>query len=150
MACTLAYTSIYQAETINRLLKKQSRPQAKNRRVTASSTNVPTPAQGGSDAEEVEVEGEVGDAEDDHEKPEPEMYRWVSSTVGLSFSVPANFLPSFPDEAIAASHSKVSEPKQILLCDVGGCNETRKYRLVADMQKGACGMEHLKALQGRA
>jgi Ino eighty subunit 2 len=133
------------------LLKKQSRPQAKNKRVTASSTNVPTPAQGGSDAEEAEVEGEVGDAEDDdHGKPEPEMYRWVSCGTGLSFSIPVNFLPSPPEGTVADPASKVSGPKQIPLCDVSDCNERRKYRLVADMQKGACGMEHLRALEGKA
>lgn len=92
----------------------------------------------------------MGDAEDgDHGKPEPEMYRWVSSAAGLSFSVPVNFLASPPDGPVTDLPSKVSGSKQVPMCDVSDCSGARKYRLVADMQKGACGMEHLKALEGR-
>jgi len=35
------------------------------------------------------------------------------------------------------------------ICAVDGCEVKRKYRLVSDWTKGACGMEHLKVLEGR-
>jgi Ino eighty subunit 2 len=35
-------------------------------------------------------------------------------------------------------------------CDVPGCQEGRKYRLVRDWERGACGMGHLKVLEGKA
>ena len=33
-------------------------------------------------------------------------------------------------------------------CDVQGCFRTRKYKLVKDWTMGACGMGHLKMLEG--
>ncbi len=36
------------------------------------------------------------------------------------------------------------------VCDVEGCAERRKYRLVKDWARGACGMAHLKVLEQAA
>ena len=35
------------------------------------------------------------------------------------------------------------------VCDVVGCKVPRKYRLVKDWKRGACGMEHLKVLESQ-
>lgn len=77
----------------------------------------------------------------------------------LSFSVPISILPP-PPEAIALNAASASmdvddtssqstRPKTntTSLCDVDGCGKGRKYRLVKDWERGACGMEHLKALE---
>jgi hypothetical protein len=167
-----------QAETINRLLKKQSTRQAKNKRLAATitatasashtHTAAATPAPAASDAEdgdgaEREREGEgEGDAEvdDNEKKKELEMYRWVSNTVGLSFSVLVSVLPS-PSEAkwmVVNSSTSIpttrkaskSIPAQLPKCDVRNCKAVWKYQLVSDWEKGACGMVDLKVLQGRA
>src|ERR1700733_1547575 len=157
-----------QAETINRLLKKQSTRQMKNKRFGGASlthTAAATPAQATSDVEE--GEGAEGDAdaeeeEEDDKRREPEMYRWVSNAAGLLFSVPVGILPSTPegggngmvvDSSTSSRTSKKfrSEPKSTPapppLCDVRNCGEVRKYRLVSDWEKGACGMVHLQVLQ---
>jgi Ino eighty subunit 2 len=165
-----------QAETINRLLKKQSTRQAKNKRLAATitatasashthtHTAAATPAPAASDAEdgdgEREGEGEGNAEEDDNEKKkEPEMYRWVSNAAGLSFSVPVGVLPSSEAKGMVVDSStsvpttrKASKsiPAQLPKCDVRNCKAVRKYRLVSDWEKGACGMAHLKVLQGRA
>ena len=76
------------------------------------------------------------------------MYRWISSAAGLSFSVPGNFFPPCSEEIALDPLNVTPGPKQTPFCDVGGCNEVRKYRLVTDMKQGACGMEHLKVLEG--
>ena len=113
-----------QAETINRLLKKQSRP--KNKRTTALDDRSPLPSVSGSrtpktkmksNTQEDGEEGEGDDEEDEamdivEEPPEevkPVMYRWVSSLkvvpssigntnrqveMGITFSVPEAFVPS--------------------------------------------------------
>lgn len=144
-----------QAETINRLLKKQSRPQAKNRRVTTTVSHAPTtaadtPAQG-SDAEPGE-EFE-GDAEEEEEsKNDPEMYRWISSATGLSFSIPVSVIPTPSrtdlDSRLESQSVHESRAGKSKTCDVESCREVRKYRLVRDWEKGACGMLHLKFLEG--
>lgn len=74
----------------------------------------------------------------------------------LSFSVPASILPP-PPEAVAldgmdvdvkqeASHSR-PKTNASSLCDVDGCGKGRKYRLVKNWERGACGMEHLRVLE---
>jgi len=155
-----------QAETINRLLKKQSTRQMKNKRFGGASlthTAAATPVQA-SDVEEGEgAEGEAeadAEEEEDDKRREPEMYRWVSNAAGLSFSVPVGILPSTPEGGgngmvvDSSTSSKMlsklrSTPAPLPLCDVRNCGEVRKYRLVSDWEKGACGMVHLKVLQGK-
>jgi Ino eighty subunit 2 len=143
----------------------------KNKRFGGASlthTAAATPAQATSDMEEGEgAEGEGdpdAEEEEDNKRREPEMYRWVSNAAGLSFSVPVGILPSTPedggdgiivDSSISSRPSKEfnelrSTPAPLPLCDVRNCGEVRKYRLVSDWEKGACGMVHLKVLQGRS
>lgn len=98
----------------------------------------------------------------------PTMYRWISTSrvpvtrgglqdpqgprMVLSFSVPIRALP--PASAakdvlmrdsvgVVPSSLPVAKP----LCDFKGCEAQRKYRLVKDWQRGACGLPHLKALE---
>ena len=146
-------------ETINRLLKKQTR--TRNKRSTVATPEDRTP--GANDEEVAEPIPETP-------PPPPSCYRWTSSSaevdgkkiMQLSFSVPISIVPS-PSTATgegdamvmdvdpivkvppdtSQSHRDVQSPK----CDLEGCGRLRKYRLVSDWKKGACGMEHLKALQ---
>lgn len=68
--------------------------------------------------------------------------------MSLSFSVPIMALPPVAD---AMDVDKPPEPPRRNVsafgCDVPGCTEQRKYRLVRDFQRGACGMAHLKVLE---
>lgn len=102
------------------------------------------------------------------------MYRWVSTSrvsstqsakgeagigkkMSLSFSVPVSVLPPVADSDSAPTAMDVDKPappgkpaEQVQAkCDVRGCSERRKYRLVRDFAKGACGMTHLKALEAQ-
>ncbi|KAI8995516.1 hypothetical protein BD414DRAFT_576240 [Trametes punicea] len=153
------------AETINRLLKKQSR--ARGRR-NALSTAEDRPAPG----ENAPGEGEDEDVVVESPAPPPTMYRWISraqpvqtsgaggdgqiameKTVVFSFSVPVAALPPTQD---GEASTKVDSSRATLAkspestpprCDVEGCTSLRKYRLVRDFQKGACGISHLKVLE---
>ncbi|KAF8549300.1 hypothetical protein OG21DRAFT_1470188 [Imleria badia] len=141
------------AETINRLLKKQSKSKTKRNALSTADDRTPvsaTPAvvqstRDGSEAPEVEA-------------PElieliPTMYRWISTTepasgdangrMKLSFSVPVSVLP---EDTPPPSETRFPSPEKPV-CDVSGCERARKYRLVRDWLKGACGMEHLKMLE---
>ncbi|KDQ49647.1 hypothetical protein JAAARDRAFT_617681 [Jaapia argillacea MUCL 33604] len=160
------------AETINRLLRaKSSRSKsAKKRLITLGTSVAPTPTGGAGGAEEVPgtpntpdvtmgeadgmelAEGEVG--EEGGVVVVPTMYRWVSSTkvaeggekkVVLSFSVP---VAALPDDEGERRSQPVKSRKAV--CDVGGCGQPRKYRLVRDWERGACGMGHLKVLESAA
>lgn len=151
-----------QAETINRLLKKQSRARGKrNALSTAEDKPGPgEPTQGEGDEEEM-VEALA---------PPPTMYRWVSSArprptadaeddtpservMTLSFSVPVSAIPQkLAEEAIAMevdNGTNIATSSRRPNCDVQGCTSLRKYRLVRDFRKGACGMSHLKLLEGQ-
>ena len=98
----------------------------------------------------------------------PTMYRWIStsrvttSTDGmqekeesrmlLSFSVPIHALPQ--QAAAVADGTPVRDAggvppttKAKPLCDIEGCEAQRKYRLVKDWERGACGLAHLKTLE---
>lgn len=108
--------------------------------------------------------------------PAPTMYRWVSRaqpaptangdgaaddtpaerTMALSFSVPAAVLPSIVPGDGAMQVDDVPPTSQLPPprsspphCDVQGCTAIRKYRLVRDFEKGACGMGHLKVLEAQ-
>ena len=104
------------------------------------------------------------------------MYRWVSRAqpvpkageagaeggqpekiMVLSFSVPISILPAASTDAAgdamkvdsAAATTVPPPPRDTPRCDVQGCTGLRKYRLVRDFQKGACGLSHLKALEAQ-
>ncbi len=102
------------------------------------------------EAEEAEEKGEEEPVDIVEEEPEPIMYRWVSSKkvdgdsshMVLSFSVPPTAMP------LPRLNSDDSQPKAPSSCAVEGCGRPRKYRLVRDWQIGACGMPHLKVLEG--
>jgi Ino eighty subunit 2 len=108
------------------------------------------------------IEDRMPDAEKDGDAL-PTMYRWVSTTrapassadavkaeaegmvMSISFSVPASV--PMPLEMPAPEKPKVLAPA---LCGVAGCGKHRRYRLVGgEWGTGACGMVHLKILEGR-
>ncbi|GJE86018.1 PAPA-1 domain-containing protein [Phanerochaete sordida] len=136
------------AETINRLLKKQSRKGKRSALSTAEDR--PTPGIGQDDVEEGEETGSQTPAP-------PTMYRWVSTTkmpamegsderrMVMTFSVPISVLPAQADAA--TQPVPPNPPSAPPSCDVDGCIAQRKYRLVKDWHKGACSMAHLKALE---
>ncbi|KAG9311518.1 hypothetical protein JVU11DRAFT_7721 [Chiua virens] len=148
------------AETINRLLKKQSKSKNKrnalstadDRTLVSATPTVVQPTRDGSEAPEGEVLEPV--------EIVPTMYRWVSSTKPIS----GNAAPASRDDKdgqlrltfsvpVSILHGSVPTPQATLppaekpVCDVSGCDRARKYRLVKDWLKGACGMEHLKMLE---
>lgn len=148
-----------QAETINRLLKKQSRGKGRrNALATAEDRDTPIAASRG-EAEDEEGEGSAAPI-----PIIPTMYRWSSSVkegengekqMVLSFAVPISVVP-VPDgdetsmDVDPVPVSAVPPPQsERPTCDVSGCKVPRKYRLVKDWQKGACGMEHLKVLEAQ-
>jgi Ino eighty subunit 2 len=147
---SFAYKYTMQAETINRLLKKQSKSKAKR---SALST-----------AEASASEGEREVEQEEKEIVLPTAWRWVSSTrplvtsstpepdgvaegkMHLTLGVPVSVLPT----ALLAPLPPPLSPKEKPQCDVPGCTEVRKYRLVRDWVRGACGLIHLKALEAEA
>jgi Ino eighty subunit 2 len=136
------------AETINRLLKKQSKSKAKR---SALST-----------AEASASEGEREVEQEEKEVILPTTWRWVSSTrplvdpsttsqedaaqskMRLTLGVPISVLSS------TTPAPQPPLPKEKPQCDVPGCTEIRKYRLVRDWVRGACGLTHLKVLEVEA
>ncbi|KIY46092.1 PAPA-1-domain-containing protein [Fistulina hepatica ATCC 64428] len=125
-------------ETINRLLRKQTRP--RNRRTT---TNTP------------QFEDSEAEAASREEKM-PTMYHWVSSKQGISFSIPPSVsLPparsQAPAQAPDAMDVDTPPPPRVKsnVCALPNCCEPLKYRLVKDWTIGACGMAHLKALEAQ-
>ncbi|PCH33533.1 hypothetical protein WOLCODRAFT_135180 [Wolfiporia cocos MD-104 SS10] len=144
-------------ETINRLLKKQSRGRGRRNALSTAEDRVQVV-----NAAELDEDGDAGP-----EAAPPTMYRWISTTRGangaedggekmrLLFSVPVNALP--PAEAADNASTTMdvdpepdrSRDKPSPQCDVQGCMERRKYRLVRDFAKGACGMSHLKMLEAQ-
>jgi Ino eighty subunit 2 len=145
LQCT---TPSLQAETINRLLKKQSKSKAKR---SALST-----------AEASASEGEREVEQEEKEVILPTTWRWVSSTrplvdpsttsqedaaqskMRLTLGVPISVLSS------TTPAPQPPLPKEKPQCDVPGCTEIRKYRLVRDWVRGACGLTHLKVLEVEA
>ncbi len=76
----------------------------------------------------------------------------------MSFSVPASVLAPKNENAMEVDGGAVAipvpppprlPPATPPMCDVQGCTAVRKYRLVRDFQKGACGMGHLKLLEAQ-
>ena len=87
----------------------------------------------------------------------PLMYRWMSTSrtssnaekhMILSFSVPPSVLHD--DQLSKVVLSPSAPPASHPICDVDGCRSERKYRLVGDWSRGACGMAHLNILEGMA
>lgn len=162
-------------ETINRLLKKQSKSKNKRNILSTADDRTPvsvTPAVVSStrDGSQPPLEAEM---------PEPvevipTSYRWISTIkpppaaatltststsedvamrdnnvaevkMRMTFSVPVCVLPA---EHVPARVGQVRmPPATIPICDVSGCGHARKYRLVKDWMRGACGMDHLKDLE---
>lgn len=160
-------TGTLQAETINRLLKKQSRARGK-RNALSTAEDRPGPGEAAGEGEEEETV-EVA-------APPPTMYRWVSSArspstlaagedektervMTMSFSVPVSVLPQQESEdamqvdsggpSLPVHQRPRLPPATPPRCDVQGCTSLRKYRLVRDFQKGACGLSHLKVLEAQ-
>ncbi|KAI0963417.1 hypothetical protein AcW1_000501 [Taiwanofungus camphoratus] len=158
------------AETINRLLKKQSRAKGK-RNALSTADDRPAPLASASNAVEAEAE-DGADASAAPAPPVATMYRWISSTragpgkadggegekMVLSFSVPAAALSdaretgSRPAEMQTEGTGNQGQGKESVQprCDVQGCSERRKYRLVKDWRRGACNMGHLKVLEAQS
>jgi Ino eighty subunit 2 len=79
----------------------------------------------------------------------------------LSFSVPASLLPEDQSAApdvdadgdikMETTQEQEQEQKAQVtvpaVCAVDGCTAKRKYRLVRDGERGACGMDHLHILE---
>jgi len=147
-------------ETINRLLKKQSK--SKNKRNVLSTADDRTPV---SVTPAVVASTRDGSPPPDGDVQEPveitpTMYRWISTTrppvegmvtepaemkMRLMFSVPVCALPPNIQAQVG---DQVNAPVAMkAICDVSGCGRDRKYRLVKEWQKGACGMDHLKLLE---
>ncbi|PFH47889.1 hypothetical protein AMATHDRAFT_109466, partial [Amanita thiersii Skay4041] len=136
------------AETINRLLKKQSRPRNKR---TITDT-VPQ-----ENVEEGEGEENTPDGPQPvQEEVKPVMYRWISSSrvpgaaetgsersMTITFSVPT--IVNIPQNQSPQKQEFAPPPQPI--CDVDGCSQLRKYKLVKNRMLGACGMAHLKVLE---
>ncbi|KAF8798693.1 hypothetical protein BYT27DRAFT_7122843 [Phlegmacium glaucopus] len=142
------------AETINRLLKKQSRP--KNKRTTALDDRSPLPSSNVQEGEEADGDEEEDEAMDIVEEPpkevRPVMYRWVSSLrvapsienadrqveMGITFSVPEAFIPP------QVNKDEYQAARGPGLCAVEGCGKPRKYRVLRDWTTGACDSTHLR------
>jgi len=167
------------AETINRLLKKQSRPKNKrsgyhaddrtphssslpptNTNTRAPSTPVPQSLLRTGNA----LPAESNVVRDDNVGAvavavpvQPVMYRWISTlrggpengekTMSLSFSVPTSVSGMVTRAATGATDEEGTAKVARVRCDVEGCTELCKYRLVKDWRRGACGMVHLKVLE---
>jgi Ino eighty subunit 2 len=152
-------------ETINRLLKKQTRTR-NNKRSAVVTPEDHTPGLGDEDAE--------NDVTPETPPPAPMTYRWVSSAredggeriMQLRFSVPYAAFPATlrPPEPEEGSEDRMDvdpdtkpvvpkfPPVQVLppprpRCAVDGCGEVMKYRLPSQWQIGACGMTHLNVLR---
>ncbi|KAI9507129.1 hypothetical protein F5148DRAFT_1276325 [Russula earlei] len=114
-------------------------------RTPATHTGNGTPAEGEIDEEE---SGEVVVAAPVVEAP-------PGNKMFLSFSVPASILPMPQQPAldgdgdtVMAEHAEqLRKPLAPAVCDIDGCTAKRKYRLVRDWERGACGMDHLHLLE---
>ncbi|KAJ3993733.1 hypothetical protein F5050DRAFT_1577045 [Lentinula boryana] len=170
-------------ETINRLLKKQTRPRTKRTGATGSSAT-PLPAvrstsqdqnaakirddsTGDVDMADASNESNVApppSAESDENRALEVPLATKPSTVSTSsnggiadnsalerrmqfyLAIPAAFLP--PEDQSIPTPLPLPEIRPPATCAVSGCGDPRKYRLVKDWKIGACGMAHLKVLEG--
>ncbi|KAG5735549.1 hypothetical protein E4T56_gene11080 [Termitomyces sp. T112] len=143
------------AETINRLLKKQSRPRGKR----GKDNNIAPPA-ADADSDEGNAMDEDTPPDDALQPPPPTMYRWISTShvhpastepcMSLTFSVPPSVVPSPSQTQAQGGHYEVNPaapPPRPTSCAAPGCGRPFRYRLVKDWTRGACGMECLKVLE---
>jgi Ino eighty subunit 2 len=75
----------------------------------------------------------------------------------LSFLVPTSLLPmpykpaavlnADGDTKMGAQEQQVPKPCALAICDMDGCSEKGKYRLIRDQAYGACRMSHLHLLE---
>ncbi|THU83606.1 hypothetical protein K435DRAFT_424949 [Dendrothele bispora CBS 962.96] len=73
-----------------------------------------------------------------------------TSSMPQSGSVSRAETPTVTDTVPATKSTPVAHVRPpAAMCAVDGCGVKRKYRLVSDWTKGACGMEHLKVLEGK-
>ncbi|KAI5994882.1 hypothetical protein F5J12DRAFT_785688 [Pisolithus orientalis] len=128
-------------ETINRLLKKQSKSKNKRNILSTADDRTPvsvTPAVVSStrDGSQPPLEAEM---------PEPvevipTSYRWISTIKPPPAA--ATLTSTSTSEDVAMRDNNIAEvrmpPATIPICD---------YRLVKDWMRGACGMDHLKDLE---
>ncbi|KAF8481459.1 hypothetical protein JB92DRAFT_3037988 [Gautieria morchelliformis] len=139
-------------ETINRLLRKQSSRSKAKRSAFVNTSIVPTPQSphSGDGGESDGVLGAVPGTTGQMGMPGP-VWRWVSNSSGIRLGVPSEVVDireTMGDAAkmVAASNALDMKPRPPAICNVPGCREPRKYRLVHDFEQGACGMEHLRVL----
>ncbi|KAF7312414.1 PAPA-1 domain-containing protein [Mycena indigotica] len=153
-------------ETINRLLKKQSRPKGKRGPApAAASVTAPATAAQSDEEKDRDVEIEQGDEEIPPNSPvEPSLplFRWLSTSrappangettnmevdsnpsMSILFCVPEALLPPSSPPALPRPSSTANSQ-----CAVAGCSQERKYRAVGrEWGVGACGILHLKLLE---
>lgn len=79
--------------------------------------------------------------------PLPTLYRWISSnregTPTISLSIPTTLLVE--ERKDASIQEKARE--NIRFCDIAGCQQPMKYKLVNNPSLGGCSLEHWRALQ---
>jgi Ino eighty subunit 2 len=144
-------SDFHQAETINRLLKKQSRQRSKR---NVNREQQPTPGAPGGLTPDPEGAENGEDRLEPAVEPVPQMYRWLSRVENegnnpekrhvITFSVPTSvcaFSPNF------AAPKRETPARSNQRCDFSGCKAVKKYRSVRNRLKGACSMQHLKALE---
>lgn len=162
---------MHQAETINRLLKKQSRPRNKRNALATADDRTPATHTGAATPNDGDDEDGMDVAAQVYDEVIPTSYRWISTSrtssatsdaavladaerkMAITFSVPIAVLPPTPSEGELAKMDVDDPPKRprgTPTCDVEGCTSHRKYRLVKDWERGACGMDHLKFLERQA
>jgi len=147
--------------TIRRLLSKQA-PKSKGSRSGVSSTTAPGSSGDGSATPQL--------------PPVPVLARWVSTKEGMRWAVPPEGkwlsyvgpvkrvgpgrMQEIKGDDVEMDGAEAPEPAEEVkvepappprarpqaTCAVEGCGQERKYRLVKDFERGACGLEHLKAL----
>lgn len=157
--CSL--TRCLQAETINRLLKKKSGTRSRRNALASADDRTPATQTGGNGTP---AEGEPEEEESGEVVPVPIIevvptcYRWISTTrpaadappgdekMTMSFSVPASLLPMPFQDGDEDIKTEV-QARAPAVCNVDGCTAIRKYRLVRDSERGACGMGHLHLLE---
>jgi Ino eighty subunit 2 len=75
-------------------------------------------------------------------------WRWISTKEGFLLGIPNEAKPLVAFTPITDPTEGEKKPP-LPICDVEGCGGKRIYRLVSDFKKGACGMPHLKLLEGK-
>ncbi|KAJ7059513.1 hypothetical protein C8F01DRAFT_1144880 [Mycena amicta] len=163
-------------ETINRLLKKQSKPKGKRGPALA-----PAPVTAAQSDEDIDMDQDAAAGEHDNSNETPPtpleptlpMYRWLSTSrppappilptpmngdadaMQIDASPPVSSSPTMsilfcvPDTLLPALPTTASAHTHphATRCAIDGCTAERKYRAVGkEWGVGACGMVHLKLL----